>query len=469
MATDDDNEQFKGFPIQAKVILQGLSKAPEYNGKQGVVMSSMKDGRQQVLVGKKFLGLKPSNLSYQLRPVDSLSLQELKKILKQKDSNSNFAGLDVADLRRDVNSMTPEEAFEYLAIANAEEYVEKERAKEQQAKQTHKTTKSQADQISQMSPDQLRMQARMMRSMPPDQIRRAHPQLRHMTDAQIQMAATQMEEMADNPELVRMAAEQVKNMSPEEYRMAQQQQQQQPSGASGYGTRTAADPANQLDAMTPDQLKQQAETMRKMTPQQIRLMNPQLASLTDVEIQQSIEQMEQMANNPAMFEMAKQQMKGMSAEDISKLKAGGPMPEGMDPSKMLDSMDGKQLKQMLKMMKENPEMLKQMGVQGEQMMKTLQMFDGLDEKQLDSAVNMMKGVQKVTAPVRDAYAMVNGLCGGHLIKVLVVLVLLYVGMFVYLRFFVAGADGAPATLQTLKEQAANVPVMEGVAVEDTEF
>ena len=96
-------------------------------------MSELKDDRQQVLVGKKFLGLKPSNLSYQLRPVDSLSLQELKKILKRKDENANFAGLDVADLRRDVNSMSPEEAFEYLALANAEEYVEKERAKEQQS------------------------------------------------------------------------------------------------------------------------------------------------------------------------------------------------------------------------------------------------------------------------------------------------------------------------------------------------
>ena len=330
--------------------------------------------------------------------------------------------------------------------------------------------KFQADQISQMSPDQLRMQARMMRSMPPDQIRRAHPQLRHMTDAQIQMAATQMEQMAENPELVRMAAEQVKNMSPEEYQLAQQQQQQQqPNAASGYGTRTAANPANQLDAMTPDQLKQQAEAMRKMTPQQIRVLNPQLASLTDNEIQQSIEQMEQMANNPAMFEMAKKQMQGMSPDDISKLKSGGPMPEGMDPSKMLESMDGKQLKQMLKMMKENPDMLKQMGVQGEQMMKTLQMFDGLDEKQLDSAVNMMKGVQKVTAPVRDAYAKVNGLCGGYLIKVLVVLVLLYVGMFVYLRIFVAGGEDSPGSLKALQEQVGNVPVMEGQAVDDAEF
>ena len=473
-ATDDQNERIKAFPLQAKVVLQGLNKAPEYNGKLGVVMSSINDGRQQVLVGKKFLGLKPSNMTYQLRPVDSLSMQELKKILKEKDENVNFSGMDVSDLRRDVNSMEPEVAFEFLSLANEKAFIEKEKSKEQQAPQNSRSAHSQADQISQMSPDQLRLQARMMRSMPPNQIRQAHPQLRHMTDAQIEMTATQMEQMADNPELVRMAAEQVKNMSPEEYQRAQQQQmqhQQPTAAASGYGTRTAA-PANQLDNMTPEQLKQQAEAMRRMTPEQIRRLNPQLASLTDEQLEQTMQQMEQMATNPAMLEMAKRQMKGMSPDDIANLKADGTMPAGLDPSKMLETMDGKQLKEMVKMMKENPEMLKQMGSQGEQMMKALKMFDGMDENQLDSAVSMMKGVQKVTAPVRNAYAKVNGLCGGHFIKAILLLVLVYVGMFIYLRFFVAagsGGDAPGSTLDALKEQVSTVPQMDTRTVDDTEF
>ena len=403
-ATDDCDVRVKAFPLQSKVILQGLNKAPEYNGKTGVVMSSIKDGRQQVLVGKKFLGLKPSNMTYQLRPVDSLSMQELKKILMEKDENLNLSGMDVSDLRRDVGSIEPEIAFEYLAVANAKEFVEKEKAKEQQAQETHKTMKTQADKISQMSPDQLRRQARMMRSMPPDQIRRANPQLRHMSDAEIQAAATQMEEMADNPELVRMAAEQVKNMSPEEYRNAQQRQQPAGGASSRKGARKAA-PGNQLDSMTPQQLKQQAEAMRRMTPQQIRQLNPQLASLTDEQVEQSVQQMEEMANNPARFEMAQNQMKGMSPEGIANMKASGSMPAGMDPSKMLETMDGKQIKEMIRMrMKENPKTLKQqMGGQGEQMMKALQMFDGMDENQLEVAINMMKGIQKATVPVRYAY------------------------------------------------------------------
>ena len=463
----DEESSSKAFPLQANVLLQGLTSAPEYNDKPGIIKSELKDGRQQVLVGKKFLGLKPSNMTYQVRPVGALSMQELKKILEEKYEDMNFAGMDVADLRRDVNALEPQSAFSFLATANAKEFVEKEKAKKLQEQQARQTTKSQADQITQMSPDQLRQQARMMRSMPPDQIRRSHPQLRNMSDSQIAMAATQMEQMAENPELVRMAADQVKNMSPEEYQRAQQQQMQQqqqpqdPAAAAGYGTRTAA-PPNQLETMTPDQLKQQAVMMRSMSPDQVRQLNPQLASLTDEQVEQTVLQMEQMANNPAMFEMAKNQMKGMSPDDVAKLKAGGPMPENMDPSKMLETMDGKQLKEMMRMMKENPEMMKQMGVEGEQMKKAMQMFEGMDEKQLDSAVGMMKGAQKATAPFRSVYAKVNGLCSGHLLKVMMFLILLYVGIFVYLRFFVAGRD--TITIESLKEEVGSVPVME-----NTEF
>jgi hypothetical protein len=39
-------------------------------------------------------------------------MQDLKKILKEKDENLNLSGMDVSDLRRDVGSMEPEIAFE---------------------------------------------------------------------------------------------------------------------------------------------------------------------------------------------------------------------------------------------------------------------------------------------------------------------------------------------------------------------
>jgi hypothetical protein len=105
-----------------------------------------------------------------------------------------------------------------------------------------------------------------------------------MTDAEIQAAATQMEKMGGNPaELVPLDAEQVKNMSPEDILQGSTMTTCRWSVSSRKGARKAA-PTHQLDSMTPQQLKQQAEAMRRMTPQHIRKLNPQLASLTDKQI-----------------------------------------------------------------------------------------------------------------------------------------------------------------------------------------
>jgi hypothetical protein len=467
-------EAVKAFPMDSKVTLIGLTKAPTFNGKAGIVKGEItKEGRQQILVGKKFLGLKPANLQYETRPVDVLSMQELKAILKEQEASVNFAGMDVRDLRRMVSSLEPTTAFGYLASANAKQAVikrEQQALQQAQQKRQHASTmRSQADQLTQLSPDQLRQQARMMRSMPPDQIRRMNPQLAGMSDAQIHAAAAQMEQMADNPELVKMAADQVKNMSPEELQRVQQQQvgaaAAAPVAAQGYGTRTAAPAetaANTLDNMTPEQLKRQAEMMRTMEPAQIRSMNPQFAAFSDEQIASTVQQMEMMASNPAMFEMAKSQMKGLSQEDIAKMQAGGAgpgmvPPAGMDPTKLMESMDGKQLKSMMAMVKDNPEMMKNLGMNEGQVQQALKMFDGMDEKQLDTAMGMLKGVSTATAPVRKVYSTVNGWCGGHLVKVVGVIMFLYFCLFVYLRFFVAGPDAAASKMESLQEA---VPIMQ---------
>jgi hypothetical protein len=387
--------------------------------------------------------------------------------------------MDLNDLRREVNAVSLETAFDYLARANAKEYIEKEKAKELQAtekkKKGNKPSSSQADHISQMTPDQLRAQARLMRSLPPHQLRRSHPQLRHMSDAEIEQAATQMEQMADNPEMVRMAAEQVKNMSPEELERAKQQKRGHQRGSRSRNAATTS-PANALENMSLEQLTQQVKVMKTMTKDQIRQMNPQMTTMTDQQIEEMIGQMEQLVNDPVLFETTKNQMKGMTPEDIAKLQAGGDgggkLPQGTDLASMLENMDGKQVKQMMKMLKENPSMVKQMGPQGEQAMKMLQMFDGMDEAQLDSTLKMMRGVQKATAPFRNAYATVNGFCGGHLVKVVLFLGLLYLGIFVYLRFFVAGGENAvPNTLETvMQEDPKLIPVSDDIPViVDSEF
>ena len=466
--------------MEAKVILKNLVKGVEFNGKGGIIKGGLKEGRHEVLVGKRFLNIKPANLEYEMRPIEKLSVQELKNILKEKDDKVNFAGMDASDLRRQVTQFEPEEAMELLAKGTY-------RAKLQKAKDDAQRMKQQADQITQTSPDQLRQQARMMRSMPPQQIRSMNAQLRHMTDAQILQAADQMEQMADNPEMLQMAANQFKNMSPEQIQRAQGQATgAPPAEAAGYGTRPGAGgrattAAEALQKMTPDQFKQQAQMMRSMTPDQIRSMNPHMANFTDAQIQQAATQMEMMADNPEMMDMARQQMQNLSPEELklmqetgqmpeAPLGGGGGMPSAQDAAKMLEQMDGKQLKKMMNMMKQNPDMLSKMpGMGGKseaEMKKMLSMFEGMSDEQMDAAVSALKKVEKYTKPVRNVWTTVNGFCGGHLLKVLVLIVVSYIGLFIYLRFVVAPAAASGGVESLVQEAADPVPVMDEA---ETEF
>jgi hypothetical protein len=70
--------------------------------------------------------------------------------------------------------------------------------------------------LANMSPEQMRHQAQAIRNMPPDTLRAMNPQFANMTDLQIQQAATQLEMMAENPELMKMAASQMENLSQEQ-------------------------------------------------------------------------------------------------------------------------------------------------------------------------------------------------------------------------------------------------------------
>eukprot|EP00978_Attheya_sp_CCMP212_P048049 scaffold465935_cov134-Attheya_sp.AAC.1 len=226
------------FPVGARVVLAGLAKAPQYNGKVGVVRSvPTQDGRQNVHVEDldKVMALRVINLKHEPKSVKSLSIKELKTILLAKenatssgDTNSdrNLTGLDKSDLQTRVSQLisSEEEIAEILAHASSSS------ASSSAATATRTTPsvsredlKSGADRVSQMSPDQLRQQATMMRSMDPAAIRRMNPQMAGLTDAQIKMAADQMEQMANNPDMLKMAVNQMKTMSPEELERQRQQ------------------------------------------------------------------------------------------------------------------------------------------------------------------------------------------------------------------------------------------------------
>lgn len=419
------------FPVGSRVILKNLTKGTEFNGKVGVVKSSLNDSRQQVLLiqSGKMLGIKPMNLHYEPRTVNSLSVGELKSLLTARGF-TQFTGLDKSQLREMVK----------IKIESEEEiapvlYTQLEKEQQEQAASAGTRRDSAQDpaaMLGNMTPDQLRQQARMMRSMPPSQIRRMNPQMAGFTDAQIQMAANQMEMMANNPSMLKQMADQMKNMSPEEL---EQVRRMQAGGAPpvGMGTTAAGAAAagggsmqNMAD-MSPEQLRQQAQMMKSMDKNTLRSMNPAMAKWSDAQIEMAIQQMETMAENPDMMKQISEQMKNMKPEEIEKMRemaasggfganttttpgvglgegTGGTNGMPSNPMDMLNKADPAQIKNMLKMMKENPKLMKDMlrssnpamadNMSDEQIQKTIDAFASMDEKKIGLFLKVIGWVQE---------------------------------------------------------------------------
>ncbi len=73
------------FPIGSKVILQDLVKGAQYNGMNGIVNSlpDLATSRQNIYVhaANKSLAVKPINLRYEPRELESLSIEEMSSLL----------------------------------------------------------------------------------------------------------------------------------------------------------------------------------------------------------------------------------------------------------------------------------------------------------------------------------------------------------------------------------------------------
>uniref|UniRef100_A0A7S2XNN3 STI1 domain-containing protein n=1 Tax=Attheya septentrionalis TaxID=420275 RepID=A0A7S2XNN3_9STRA len=165
--------------------------------------------------------------------------------------------------------------------------------------------------------------------------------------------------------------------------------------------------------------------------------------MTDAQIRAAADQMELMASNPEMMKMAADQMKGMSAEDMqqamqqgaaagSATSSGAAAAPTMDPAAMMQNMDPAQLKQMLNMVKKNPDLLKQMlksqgvgsQISEEQLNKGVELFSQMDEKQLEKAIGMMSKVHRVAQPFVNGWKKVNDGCfRGQLSKVIFTMVM----------------------------------------------
>jgi len=452
--------------MESRVILQGLLKAPDLNGKTGIVHSGLSSaGRYTVYVEelKKQVGLKPANLVYEPISVESMSVKDLIVILKYKDEDpGNTSGIEKSDLQARVSKLvaSEEELPELLALA-------KSKSNESTTKQTTSAHSQAAEEMGNMSPDQLRQQARMMRTMDPAALRRMNPQLANMSDSQLRMAADRMEMMANNPSMMKMAAEQMRNMDP-----AQREKMTGGGGSSNTNTSTAGassatsasfpthtidqaeQAANMMQNMSPEQLRQQAQMLKTMDPDTLRRTNPQMANMSDAQIKMAANQFEMMASNPSMMKMAMDQMKNMSPEQLEAIKkgqmpaSGAPSgdPSGAaglqgDPSALLANMDKKQLKQMLNTMKDNPEMLKQVsamtGVNEDQLKQGVEAFAGMDETKMDTALKVMKVAQKA----KGSWDQVNAKVGGHLKNIVIMMVSLVIASFVW-YFFLGGRGGS---------------------------
>ncbi len=294
------------------------------------------------------------------------------------------------------------------------------------------------------------------------------------SDAQIQMAANQMEMMASNPQMMKGMVEQMKNMSDAELEQVKRMQ------AGGAPPAPAAGGQNPMD-MTPEQLKQQAEMMKSMDTATLRRMNPAMANWSDQQIQMAISQMETMANNPEMVNTMKKQMEGMKPEEIEnlrKLAESGQMPGAdaagglgintggtsagtpampSDPMDMLNNANPDQIKSMLKMVKNNPQMMKDMlrsanpamaqNMTDEQIEKTINTFANLDDRKIGLLVKALGFVQSVRNSPKMKIA----------IFMMISLFVFVVGMLIYLVRQQKSLDESNASLV---EEIPEVPIIE---------
>jgi hypothetical protein len=395
------------FPLESKVILHGLTKSPDLNGKVGIVRSGLNDaGRQTVFIldSKRIVGLKPCNIRYEPRTVESLSAKELTAILRIKGVDKvDYLATDKSELQTKVSELISGEEEIPLLLAMSQtpsstisldtnsSTVDSNVTFDSASDDTTKIAQ-QADQLSNMSPETLRQQARMMKSMDPDSIRRMNPQLANMTDAQIRMAADQMEMMANNPDMMKMAVEQMKNMDP-----------------------------SQLQRM---QSQMQGGTMPIMSP---------------------------------TTNHGQTNANGISDGTLS----------GENPSKLLANMDKDQLKQMLKTVKDNPEMLKQFaamtGTPEEQLKQGMESFAGMSDDKMEAALKMMQTVAKA----KEKWNQIDATTGGRLVKILIALAVLIVGLIVWYLFLRSSPFDSTPSSHPLAEDI--TIVQKAHALEEDEF
>jgi len=210
------------FPIGSSVILQNLVGAAEYNGKKGIVRSRLStSGRQEVYVfdAVKSMAIKPVNMKYEPRDLSSMSVSEMKGVLAVSGSSTEdeLSGMEKDALQGLVAKVTtsPDELAKLIAKANEPKQIPATSTTGNNSTSAifgSSQLRQGAERMSQMTPDQLRQQAATMRAMGTAALRATNPAMAQLTDDQINMSISQMEAMANNPQMMKMAMDQMKNM-----------------------------------------------------------------------------------------------------------------------------------------------------------------------------------------------------------------------------------------------------------------
>lgn len=192
-------------------------------------------------------------------------------------------------------------------------------------------------------------------------------------------------------------------------------------------------------AITPEQMKQNANMMRK-DPAMIRRANPAFKNYTNEQIKQMADQLENLAENPEMLK----QVSAMSNEEREQMqKFQNEMQASAAAAGGADKItEDAQIEAMCKLVKTNPGLFKTM-------MKSNGMFANQTEEQLDAYIEQFKTmdprslktliagtsmIQKYRKPFEDIYNRVDKAtfgCAKYILGVLVIILLYFILRFVW--------------------------------------
>lgn len=242
----------------------------------------------------------------------------------------------------------------------------------------------------------------------------------------------------------------------------------------------------QKQMQDPESMRQQAMALRSMDPEAVRRSNPAMANMSDEQIKATADQLDMVASNPAMLEMASKSLENMSPEQLEAMRnafgEGDPgrpavgdrkvparVPDMAQASKMMEKMDPSQLDSMIDMVKQNPEMVKavmknnpMMGMTPEMVDKQFEILDQLPPEQLKRVIGLATKANKFLAPAVGAYQKLDKMLGGRLKSVVAAVAVAFVSYFVarLLGFF----RRAPAVEMTSTEAAFEEDLV-GAAIE----